>query len=755
MDALSGSPGKTPGAPPVTAVVVTVAMTALIALGHDGPLARALEPVELRTLDARFRARGEERPHSDVVLVAFDDKTLRDAPELAQRRTGVAAVLDAIHAGGARVIGIDAFFAEPESPLAPKLSEDVRAFVASERFAETPEPAASLLRRVRDEANGDDVLEAALRDDVILAVHRAHSDGLLLDDETLRRSRYGQLGAMVDPSGEPARIVTAKQVLASLPRFTRKAGASGLVSIELDEDQVGRRLSAARRHEGAVLAPLAVHVAARAMNVSPARVAYLPGQAIVIGDVRIPLLAPSSASGGDAVLLNFRGKRGTFPTYSAVDVVRGALSADALRDKPVLVGFTYLSHDVSPTPFDGRAPGLEVHATAVDNLIAGDALRRAPVLVDAGLALVLGLLVAAAYTRVGPQRASLRIGASAFLVVAAVAIAHVAFMQSETWVGLAAPALTTALASASALVTAYVTEGAERRRLRKAFAHYLADEIIDELMRNPAALSLGGGRRDVTLLFSDIRGFTTLSERLSPPQLSSFLNRYLTPMTRAVLAERGFLDKYIGDALMAVFGAPAPSTDHPDRAVAAALRMHAALLELRARDPAMADLSIGVGINSGDVVAGNMGSEERFDYTVIGDAVNLASRLEALTKRYGVFCIVGDDTRRRLSPSSSPDAPRFREIDLVRVKGRAAPVAIHELIPPTLSPAYVDLDAFARALADYRAGRFVEARTVFGAWRAQNPHDTVAALYLERLAQLGDAPANGSTWDGVFDHHEK
>ena len=164
-------------------------MAALLALGHDGPLASRLEAVELRTLDARFRARGVVAPKSDVVLVAFDDKTLRDAPDLSQRRAGIAAVLDAIHAAGARVIGIDAFFAAPESPLAPALSEDVRAFVDGPDFVTTPEPAASLLRRVRDEAHGDDVFEAALDSRVVLAVHRARSDGVVLDDVTLRRAR--------------------------------------------------------------------------------------------------------------------------------------------------------------------------------------------------------------------------------------------------------------------------------------------------------------------------------------------------------------------------------------------------------------------------------------------------------------------------------------------------------------------------------------------------------------------------------------
>jgi adenylate cyclase len=219
-------------------------------------------------------------------------------------------------------------------------------------------------------------------------------------------------------------------------------------------------------------------------------------------------------------------------------------------------------------------------------------------------------------------------------------------------------------------------------------------------------------------------------------------------MTRAVLGERGFVDKYVGDALMAVFGAPAPTSDHPDRALGAALEMHRQLEVLRATTHA--GLDIGVGLNTGEVVAGNMGSEERFDYTVIGDAVNLASRLEGLTKRYGVFCIVGDDTRVRASAGF-----RFRELDLVRVKGRATPVAVHELLggPGRTLAQHVDVDGWQQGLTAFRAGLFKDARRHFTAFSERNSSDRVARLYLERLAILGDnAPAG---WDGVVDHHEK
>jgi adenylate cyclase len=301
------------------------------------------------------------------------------------------------------------------------------------------------------------------------------------------------------------------------------------------------------------------------------------------------------------------------------------------------------------------------------------------------------------------------------------------------------------------LALSYLGEGRQRRRLRKSFAHYLGEEMIDQLLRNPAMLALGGERRELSVLFSDIRGFTTLSERLTPLQLVAFLNTYLTPMTRAVLGTGGFLDKYIGDAVMAVFGAPVPSRRHASQALECALRMHLELEKLQPRLQAEGvELKIGVGVNTGEMVAGNMGAEERFDYTVVGDSVNLASRLEGLTKGYGVFCLVGDAARSAAEPEF-----RFREIDLVQVKGKHEPVAIHELLsgPQRTVAEYREPERFERALAQWRAGELEAAREGFAAFAALNPGDRVAPLYLERIADLNGVVPSG--WNGVFVHTSK
>jgi len=726
--------------PMVAGVVVAVVVAAGLALGHDSLMSDGLARLELLTLDARFRARGPTPATGDVVIVALDDATLQQAPELAQRRAGMATLIDAIHGAGASVIGIDAFFAEGESPLDPTLIKDLAAVVDDGMDQTLPDPIKDLLRRVRNETRGDEVLATSLKAarPVVLAIHRSASGGEL-EPGVLRRARYGQVAPGAGPPPP-----TATTLVSSLPSLSLAAGLLGLVTVEFDGDQVSRRLAATRLHQQAFLVPLAVQMAAAHRGLSPAQVGYLPGEAIALGGSRVPIE-------DHALLLNHRGPN-AFKTLSAVDVVSGRLDPATLRatlqGKAVLVGYTYASHDVSATPFNHDAPGVEIHATAIDNLLAGDVLRRTPAWFDGLAALLCGLAGALLFGPLGPRRTAWRVAGLVAVVIGAIALATLALARGTVWLSLMGPLTSTVAAAAVTLLAAYATEGAERRRLRSAFAHYLAPAIIDELMQNPAALALGGARRETTLLFSDIRGFTTLSESLAPEALTALLNAYLTPMTRAVLAERGFVDKYIGDAIMAVFGAPAPTTDHSVRALSAALAMHRVLLDLRRT--LRADLDCGVGLNTGEVVAGNMGSSERFDYTVIGDAVNLASRLEGLTKRYGVFCIVGPQTRAQAGGSFT-----FRELDLVRVKGREQPVPIGELLagPGHSIASYVDIDTFNGAVAAFRAGAFTNARSGFQAFQQRNPQDPVTAMYLDRLRSLGDVA--GDRWDGVFDHAEK
>lgn len=724
--------------PAIVGVLLACLCAALCAIHRGGREFRFLERLERATLDLRFQWRGPLAVGDAAVIVALDDRTLTEAPALIEHRDGAARLVRAVAGYQPAAIGIDGFYTDEERLLSPALVADITSYL-SERT--DTDPATALLRRVAGETGGDarlvDAIAAA--GNVVLAMHLADDRGALRGDPALARGRYGQ---EVVGRHQPA---DATGGVLSLPRFNAVARALGVVTVIEDEDHTVRELIFARRVGEAVYMPIEVPLLALHQGVGPAETAYLAdARRVQVGPLRVPLTQ------WDGLLLNFRGPAGSYPQVSAADVVAGRVDPALLRGKIALIGVTYYGHDTTRTPFGGGVPGVELHATAIDTILAGDALVRASPLVEALACLLAGLLVALLFAtglRLGP---AVRV-AGVLAVASGVVAGAWALFLANRWHGVVWPLLAVVLVGGVGLALAYVGEAVQRVRLRRTFAHYLGAEVLEELLADPRLLDLGGARRELTVLFSDIRDFTGLAERLTPEELVALLNVYLTPMTEEVLVRGGYLDKYIGDAVMAVYGAPVPKPDHAARALATAAAMRGALVRLaptlRARG---IDLRIGVGVNTGEMVVGNMGSRERFDYTVVGDAVNLASRLEGLSKVYGVFCVVGPQTR-----AAAPAGWRFRELDLVRVKGKARPVAIHELLggPDGDIVEYHALERWDVALAAFRRGDLVAARAAFTEFAAANADDTVAPMYLERLGALGDvAPPE---WDGVMTFHRK
>jgi adenylate cyclase len=294
----------------------------------------------------------------------------------------------------------------------------------------------------------------------------------------------------------------------------------------------------------------------------------------------------------------------------------------------------------------------------------------------------------------------------------------------------------------------YVTEEREKKKIRGAFQYYLTASVVNEILKDPSKLKLGGDKKHLSVMFSDIRGFTSIAEKLSPEELVKLLNEYLTAMTDIVFKYDGLLDKYIGDAIMAVFGAPLDQPDHAFRACRTALEMMSELRRLREKWAAEGrpDVNIGVGINSGDMVVGNMGSEMRFDYTVMGDSVNLASRLEGINKEYGTNIILSEFTYEIVK-----DDFTCRQIDAVRVKGKKLPVRIFELICDRKdAPRWQEFTGrFETGLAKYREGLWDEAIAAFRGVLEIKPDDGPAQLYIDRCEALKENPPEGE-WDGVF-----
>ncbi len=646
-----------------------------------------VEQVDLRLKDARFRLRGVRPPDPRVAIVAIDNRSVKGVGRWPWSRELTGRLLSEVHRQGARVIALDMVFSEPQSAAA----DDALALsmaragtvVLGEFFRDEPQ-------------TGDPAALAQVAD------HRVKVLRTAAGAERVPLTEYGSVDA-------------------NRPLFARAALDLGFFNQQPDRDGIVRKMPLLLLFDGAIYPSLGLTALKRylgeelAVTVAP----YGIGQ-LRVGTLTIP------ASEHALLPLAWYGPAGTVPTYSAVDLLAGRLPGEALRDKLVFVGVTESGiADVRATPFDPALPGVEIHATFAANALEQRFLTRdnRTLALELGVILVLPLLLALALSVVPGTWA----GLAAFAVAAAGYLGGnlLAFDRGRLDLTIAYPLVAMLLAYLGGEAYRNLVVERKGRYLRKAFASYVSPDLVNDLVRHPERLHLGGEKREVTVLFSDIRGFTTLSERLGPEELVQLLNRYLTPMTGIVLEERGTLDKYIGDAVMALFNAPLEIPDHPRRACRAALRMLAALSELNAafKRDGLPPIAIGVGIHTGEAVVGNMGGESRFDYTAIGDTVNLASRLEGLTKQYGVAAVVSGETVARAG-----EGCWFRELDRVRVKGK-------------------------QGLSLFRAGDFPAAGELFAALGG-SAGDPVADLYAERCRAFCQAPPPAG-WDGVTSLREK
>lgn len=451
--------------------------------------------------------------------------------------------------------------------------------------------------------------------------------------------------------------------------------------------------------------------------------------------------------GPEFLRIPFVGPPGSFTTTSFSDVLNGTAPASRLQGKTVLVGATAPDlHDAHlvPTSHGTLMPGVEIHANAIQAIWEGRNLR---VQDSAAILFILAVLL------IGLSMI-LRLRYLVFTILGilvAYLLLVIGLSAVDILLPVVAPLLLIVLLGGVDVMSRYLAEQGRRQFIHKAFAHYLAPAVIEKLVQGETKLELGGVKRELTILFSDIRGFTSLSEKMKPEELVPFLNEYLTAMTDIVLSSEGVVDKYIGDAIMAFWGAPIVQNDHAVRAAMTAVRMKRKLAELQDSwsTSGKPKIDIGIGLNTGEVLVGNMGSRQRFDYTVIGDDVNLASRLEGLTKQYGVTALISESTRKKLGETFI-----VRELDLVAVKGRTKPVRIYELVEESDQVdqlAKNDIENFEIALSLYRTQQWDEATSIF---ESLAKGDKPAAVFLERTKYLKEH-SPGADWDGSFTAKEK
>lgn len=439
--------------------------------------------------------------------------------------------------------------------------------------------------------------------------------------------------------------------------------------------------------------------------------------------------------------IRFYGSKRTFDHVSLIDVLSKQVDPELIREAIVLIGATAIDlQDIRQTPV-GIMSGVEIQATLVSNLVAGDSTRSSGLL-DSMSIVLLGLLCFGWMLSLSRHIVGLTMGVA--FIGAYWIIAFIAFEQGVR-LDVLYPTVAGVTGIGLASVVHYARAQGERKFIHDTFARYVSRDIISQLIEHPDRVRLGGHAKDMTILFSDIRGFTTLSESLTPERLVELLNMYLDAMTKIILQNNGVVDKYIGDAIMAFWGDPIDNPRHARDAVQVARQMieRLATLNDELRERGMPTLSIGIGINSGLAVAGNMGSEQRFDYTVMGDEVNLASRLEGLTKEYKIGLICSQNVIDRL-PSEA--AKQMREIDRVRVKGKLTAVSIY-----TFSS--VDDSAFVLGRDAYYAGNWNDAIAHLTVHLARVEHDGPAGILLDRAKEFSALPP--ASWSGAYEMKHK
>ncbi len=439
----------------------------------------------------------------------------------------------------------------------------------------------------------------------------------------------------------------------------------------------------------------------------------------------------------DRLIINFVGKPGSFITIPITDVLNNR-SDISLENKIILIGATAPDlHDDFFVPTSGgkAMPGVEVHANALQTLMTKDFLVKEPSWMVIISMLIIAFLIPIMIKKFNTWLSFI----ISFLLLLGYVAAAVILFDNGFIINVVYVPLSIALTYMVILIFFFIMEQKEKKHISDAFGKYVSPVVIQELMKNPEKLKLGGERKEITILFSDIRGFTSISEKLSPEDLVTLLNEYLTAMTEIIIKNNGVVDKFIGDAIMAFWGAPIDEKDNAELACRTALEMIEKLAELQQKwkKENLPHIEIGVGINTGGAVIGNMGSYNRFDYTAMGDNVNLGSRLEGLNKEYGTNILVSEHTKEKISLP-------VREIDSVRVKGKQKPVRIYELVSRRES----FMDSYEKGLDHYRNKRWDKAIAEFKkALKAKK--DPASEIFIERCHDFKKLPP-GKGWDGVF-----
>lgn len=707
------------------------------------------DQLEALSYDLRLKLTMRSDIDSRIVIVDIDEKSLAAEGRWPWGRDHLARLMDQLFDRyGVAVVGFDVIFAEKDESSGLEVLERL-----SRGTLKNDGQFRSSLGELRDQLDNDAIFARSIKGrQVVLGYYFTDFEG---DKIRTNGVLPPPVFTAADMAGSGASVVKMTGYGANLPELQQMTPVAGHFNPFVDPDGVCRRVPTLIEYKGSYYEPLSIAVVRTLLGAPPLSAGFPEGKQkgdyrkiewLGISDMKIPVDERVTA------LVPYRGARGSFRYVSATDVINGKIAKEVLEGAIVLVGTTAPGlMDMRSTPVSAVYPGVEIHA----NMIAGildQNIKQMPAYVVGAEVLVLlvsGLLLSLLLPVLSPIRS---------MLLSLALMTGVCLLNGVAWHSNMVLPLSSQLILITNLFVlnmsyGFLLEARSKRQITGLFGQYVHPELVSEMSREPDRFTMQSSSREMTVLFSDVCGFTSISEQLSPADLSSLMNEYLSAMTEVIQEYRGTIDKYIGDAIMAFWGAPLDDPEHVSNGVLAAMAMQARAVQLRETfaSKGWPELHLGIGVNTGTMNVGNMGSKFRMAYTVMGDAVNLGARLEGLTRQYGVGVIVGEDTSSRL-----PDIV-FRELDRVRVKGRSEPVTIYEPLGQQgkLDQAVIEeLQLFTHMFSHYHAREWQESLEHLHELLQLQPKSVLYRLYVDRIEHYLQEPPP-SDWDGVFTHKTK
>lgn len=684
-----------------------------------------------------------------IVILDIDEKSLKEEGRWPWSRDRLGVLLDKLFDNyGIAVVGFDVVFAEKDSSSGLSILQKLgKNQLKNDDYFQT------VLTKIQPQLEYDALFASKITNRKVvlgyfLANQKDKSSAGILPQPTFTADAF---------KDRPIAFTSWNSYGANLAQLQQATASAGHFNPMIDADGVVRRVPMLAEYSGAYYESLSIAMVRALLGKS----AVLPGfteddnyaglEWLELDADGVNLKIPVDQN--VAAFVPYRGKKGSFRYISVSDVLHDRIEPAQLKNKIVLVGTSALGLlDNRATPVAETFPGVEIHANMIAGILDQNIKHRPAYMtgVEVIWLLVIGISLSFLVPLLTPAKAVLT---SLVMFAITLGMSLALWQYANLFIPVANSLVMIALLFALDMSYGYFVESRTKRQITSLFGQYVPSEVVEEMSHHPDSVSMEGESREMTILFSDVRGFTSISEGLDPHELTLLMNEFLTPLSRVIYKHHGTIDKYMGDCIMAFWGAPLPDTHHARDALLAGIEMQATLESLQPHFKAHGwpEIHVGVGINTGRVSVGNMGSEVRIAYTVMGDEVNLASRLEGITKQYGVGIVVGEHTRNIVTDFL------FRELDHVRVKGKEQPVAIYQpigMISEVSQAMRDEVELFHEVRQLYRDQNWQQAETLLRELQRRSPATKLYEIYAERIAHFRNNPP-AADWDGVYTFQTK